>query len=356
MSHKILIVTDAWLPQVNGVVRTLECVIFELQEMGYEINVIHPHLFRRIPCPGYPEIELAINPASKVAKLIEQFQPDALHIATEGPLGWAARKWCLRHRKPFTTAYHTKFPEIVQRYTRVPTSIGYAVVRRFHAPSSAVMVPTPSVARELRAARFTNVIAWSHGVNGRIFKPMDREANDVMNTAHPRWLFVGRASLEKNIDDFCKLDLSGSKWVVGVGPILERLKRDYPQVHYLGVLRQDELAKVYASADAFVFPSKSDTFGLVMLEAMACGTPVAAYPVPGPLDVVGNSPAGVLNHDLKAACEAALTIPRDIPAQYAEQFTWHASTQLLLQHLAWWPHVITLTSPKPSNTALCAAA
>jgi glycosyltransferase involved in cell wall biosynthesis len=337
MTRKLLIVTDAWQPQVNGVVRTIECIADELREMQLTVEIIHPYLFKRMPCPGYSEIELALLPARKIAKLIEEIKPDAIHIATEGPLGWAARKWCLRHKRPFTTAYHTKFPEIVHGYTKLPVTWSYAVMRRFHAPSCAVMVPTPVVARELVAKQFTNVVAWSHGVNGRIFKPMDREANDVMHSEHPRWLFVGRASVEKNIEAFCKQDLPGSKWVVGVGPILQRLKREYPQVNYLGVLSQEQLAKTYSSADVFVFPSKADTFGLVMLEALACGTPVAAYPVPGPLDVIGNSPAGALHEDLKTACESALHIPRNVAANYAKAFTWRASAELLLKHIAWWP-------------------
>jgi glycosyltransferase involved in cell wall biosynthesis len=344
MLKKILIVTDAWQPQVNGVVRTIECIADELREMQLAVEIIHPYLFKRMPCPGYSEIELALLPARKVARLIDEAKPDAIHIATEGPLGWAARKWCLRRKLPFTTAYHTKFPEIVQGYTKLPVAWSYALMRRFHAPSSAVMVPTPAVARELQAKQFTNVVAWSHGVNSRIFKPIDREANDVMHSEHPRWLFVGRASVEKNIEAFCKLDLPGSKWVVGVGPILHRLKREYHSVNYLGVLSQEELAKTYSSADVFVFPSKADTFGLVMLEALACGTPVAAYPVPGPLDVIGDSPAGALHDDLKTACELALHIPRDVAASYAKAFTWRASAQLLLKHIAWWPQ-----ATKPSQ-------
>lgn len=328
---KILIVTDAWSPQVNGVVRTIEAVIDELQQLGHRIEVIHPNLFRRMPCPGYPEIELALWPQRGVAQRIERFAPDAIHIATEGPLGWAARRWCLRHRRPFTTAYHTRFPEIVHGYTGAPVRWGYALMRRFHAPSKAMLVPTAAVARELRARGFANAVEWSHGVNTQLFRPADV---DVLGTPRPRWLFVGRASVEKNIEAFCRLQLPGSKWVVSVGPMLERLKAQYRDVNFRGILPPHELAATYASSDVFVFPSKADTFGLVMLEALACGTPVAAYPVPGPLDVIGDSPAGALHDDLQAACLQALHIPRQVARAHAERFSWRASAELLLRHLA----------------------
>ncbi|MDE2048207.1 MAG: glycosyltransferase family 1 protein [Betaproteobacteria bacterium] len=327
----ILIVTDAWLPQVNGVVRTLEFVIAELRQLGHNVEVLHPNTFRRLPCPGYPEIELALWPARGVARRIEAFAPHAIHIATEGPLGWAARRWCLRNGRAFTTAYHTKFPEIVHGYTRLPVRWGYAVMRRFHGPSHAMLVPTPAVARELRARGFDNAVEWSHGVDTQLFKPDDV---DVLGTARPRWLFVGRASVEKNIEAFCRLPLPGSKWVVGVGPILARLKAEYRDVNFRGVLAPEELARTYASSDVFVFPSKADTFGLVMLEALACGTPVAAYPVPGPLDVIGDSPAGALDADLRAACLRALQIPRDVARAYAQRFDWRSSAELMLRHLA----------------------
>jgi glycosyltransferase involved in cell wall biosynthesis len=328
---RIAIVTDAWKPQVNGVVRTQECVIRELEQMGHEVHTVHPYLFRRVPCPGYPEIELALLPYRGISQRLQALRPDAIHIATEGPLGWAARKWCMKNKHPFTTAYHTKFPEIINGYTRLPLSWAYSVVRRFHSPSSAMLVPTPAVARELQSRGFTNAIAWTHGVDTNQFAPV---SVDVLGTARPRWLFVGRASVEKNIEAFCKLELPGSKWIVGVGPILDRLKASYPEINFRGVLDQDELARTYASSDVFVFPSKADTFGLVMLEALACGTPVAAYPVPGPLDVIGESPAGALDHDLQRACERALSIPRPVARQYAEQFSWRASADLMLQHLA----------------------
>lgn len=300
-----MIVTDAWEPQVNGVVRTLKATRAELQAMGHRVDSLTPHEFRTIPCPTYPDIRLSLLPGAKVAARIRAFDPDALHIATEGPLGMAARRYAIAHALPFTTAYHTRFPEYVQARFAIPLSWTYAFLRWFHRPSKAVMAPTHVVKRDLEARHFRNVRLWSRGVDHAIFKP---ERCDRLKTKPPIFLYVGRVAVEKNIEAFLELDLPGSKWVAGVGPALDRLKARHPNVNFLGVLNQHELAEVYASADVFVFPSKTDTFGLVLLEAMACGLPVAAYPVTGPIDVITDPKAGALDEDLHTACLRALEL------------------------------------------------
>lgn len=327
---KIMIVTDAWEPQVNGVVRTLKQTSHELREMGHEIEMITPNQFKTIPCPTYPDIALSLFPGKGVANKIKAFEPDAIHIATEGPLGLAARAYAVLNRLPFSTAYHTRFPEYVHARTGIPISWTYAFLRWFHKPSMAVMAPTIVVKSDLEKFGFTNVVLWSRGVDTKTFQMQESKA---LNSAHPIFLYVGRVAIEKNINAFLEIDLPGSKWVVGDGPALSKIKQQYPNVNYLGVLNQAELAKVYAAADVFVFPSKTDTFGLVLLEAMACGTPVAAYPVTGPIDVLGNSPAGALHADLRTACIEALRIPREVARAHAEQFSWRASTEQFARHL-----------------------
>ncbi|HUG24257.1 glycosyltransferase family 4 protein [Piscinibacter sp.] len=327
---KIAIVTDAWLPQVNGVVTTL----LELQEglwaRGHEVLVIEPSAFKRIPCPGYREIELAWRPARAVAGMLDSHRLDAIHIATEGPLGSAARAWCLRRGFAFTTAFHTRFPDILAKALHIPERWGYAWFKRFHAPSSGVMVPTEGMLHILRGHGFANLRAWSHGVDLRLFEP---QPSVDLGLPRPVFLFVGRVSYEKNLEAFLKLDLPGSKLVYGVGPLLERLRRRYPQVHWRGVVPRTELVRVYSSADVFVFPSRSETFGLVMLEAMACGTPVAAFPVPGPLDVVGTSDGGVLADDLREAALKALTVSRERARARALQFDWRPVCDQFVSHL-----------------------
>jgi glycosyltransferase involved in cell wall biosynthesis len=328
---RILIVTDAWRPQVNGVVRTLTETMRELRGFGHEVEMIAPEAFRTLPCPTYPDIRLSLFPYHKVARMIEQARPEAIHIATEGPLGMAARRWCLRHGKKFTTAYHTRFPEYIHARTRLPLSVSYAWMRRFHNASSAVMAPTQSIVDALTAHGFENVVLWSRGVDTALFSPNERDRLD--NSAPPRFVYIGRVAVEKNIEAFLKLDLPGSKWVVGDGPLLQRLKKTYPDVYFAGVFPQPELARFYRAADVFVFPSLTDTFGLVLLEAMACGTPVAAFPVAGPLDVVGDSGAGVLDQDLRAACLKALALDRAHVRRIAENFSWQAAARQFECHL-----------------------
>ena len=327
---KIMIVTDAWEPQVNGVVRTLKNTTRELTALGHRVELITPLEFRTIPCPTYPEIRLSLMPRRRVHARIDGFAPDALHIATEGPLGMAARAYAIRHGLPFTTAYHTRFPEYVQARFGIPTSATYRFLRWFHGPSLAVMAPTPVVKHDLEQHGFGNVVLWTRGVDLDIFHPMDSK---VLNTARPIFLYVGRVAIEKNVEAFLKLDLPGSKWVAGEGPALAELKSRYPEANYLGVLSQSELAKVYAAADVFVFPSRTDTFGLVLLEALACGTPVAAYPVTGPIDVLGDGDAGAMNEDLREACLDALKIDRARARAWAERFSWQAASEQFAAHL-----------------------
>jgi len=338
---KIMIVTDAWKPQVNGVVRTLQTTARELQGMGHTVEFLTPLEFSTLPCPTYPDIRLSLFAGGKVRRRLSDFDPDALHIATEGPLGLAARRFALRHNLPFSTAYHTRFPEYVRARTGVPLSWTYAFLRWFHRPSESVMAPTEVVRRDLESHGLTNVVTWSRGVDLEIFKPQESER---LKSDPPIFLYVGRVAVEKNIEAFLELDLPGSKWVVGVGPALQGIRARHPKVNYLGVLDQRELAQVYASADVFVFPSKTDTFGLVLLEAMACGLPVAAYPVTGPLDVIGDSrTAGVMHEDLRTACLEALKLRREDAAAHARKFSWRAATEQFVAHLH--PRLRTAKAP-----------
>ena len=276
---RILIVTDAWSPQVNGVVTTLRHTVRELEQMGHEIGLVTPASFRTMPCPTYREIRLALTPGSRTAEMIDDFDPDAIHIATEGPLGMAARRHCLRTARPFTTSFHTQFPEYVHARCRLPIAFTYAWLRRFHEPSSAVMVPTDEIRNRLKRHGFAHLAHWSRGVDTELFKPVPR---DPAVTARPVFLYAGRVAVEKSIERFLELDLPGTKWVVGDGPARASLKARFPAAVFHGMRHGPDLAYFYQQADAFVFPSRTDTFGLVLLEAMACGTPVAAFPVTGP--------------------------------------------------------------------------
>src|SRR5690349_7812572 len=298
--------------------------------MNHEVRFLTPLDFRTLPCPTYPEIRLSLFPQGGVERRLREFDPDVLHIATEGPLGMAARRFALRNDLPFTTAYHTRFPEYVHARFRLPLAWSYAWLRRFHGPSKAVMAPTQVVVDDLVANGFGNVRLWSRGVDTDVFHP---QPSRRLDTAPPIFLYVGRVAVEKNVEAFLALDLPGSKWVVGTGPALDGIRSRYPQANYLGLLDREELAKVYAAADVFVFPSKTDTFGLVLLEAMACGLPVAAYPVTGPRDVIGDSKAGVLHEDLRTACLEALKLRREDALARAGLFTWRAATEQFVSHL-----------------------
>jgi glycosyltransferase involved in cell wall biosynthesis len=328
---KILLATDAWAPQVNGVVRTLTSLVQELTAMGHQITVVHPGLFRGVACPGYAEIRLAIGTGRKVRRFIDEIEPDAIHIVTEGPIGMAARHWCLARGFAFTTAYHTRFPEYLAERYIAPARLTYAVLRRFHAPSRGVMVATESVRQELASRGFGNLKPWGRGVDATLFDPARREG--ILDFPRPIFLSVGRVAREKNLAAFLSLDLPGSKVVVGDGPQLAELQRRFPAAHFLGRHENTALAQLYAAADVFVFPSRTDTFGLVMLEALASGLPIAAFPVPGPLDVLDGSGAGVLDEDLRRAALGALEIPRERCREHALTFTWPACARQFITQL-----------------------
>jgi len=346
---KILTVTDAWHPQVNGVVRTIEATNRECERLGHETALITPRSFVTMPCPRYPEIRLSLLPYRRVARMIEMHraapQPLAIHIATEGPLGQAARRHCLRQGLPFTTAYHTRFPQYVHAMFGVPERWVYGFLRGFHGAATRVLSPTPEVDRELAQIGLTNVERWTRGVDVDVFRPVSEESPLVADTARPRFLYVGRVSIEKNIEAFLELDLPGTRVVAGQGPALLRLQKRFPDARFLGILSREQLALLYSSVDVFVFPSRTDTFGLVMLEALACGTPVAAFPVQGPLDVVGDSDAACLSNDLRSAALHALRIPRERCRAHAQRYSWRAATE----------QFIALQTPAPSAAPAAAA-
>ncbi|MBK7470078.1 MAG: glycosyltransferase family 1 protein [Betaproteobacteria bacterium] len=327
---RLLLATDAWTPQVNGVVVSIRNTLDCLRRQGHEAMVIEPGQFRTIPCPSYPEIRLALGPARGVTRAIESFAPDAIHIATEGPLGLATRRHCVRNGIPFTTAYHTQFPRYIRARIALPLAWTYRWLRWFHGPSQAVMTATPAMREELVQQGFRNVVHWGRGVDTTLFRPGSRAPGGY---PQPVFLYVGRVSVEKNIDAFLALDLPGTKVVVGDGPERVRLQREFPDAVFVGAKSGAELASHYQRADVFVFPSLTDTFGLVLAEAMACGTPVAAFPVTGPIDVVTDRRAGVLDADLRRACMAALTLDRDHVARFGSTFSWDDATRDFLFHL-----------------------
>ena len=327
---RILVATDAWKPQINGVVRSLESVARALYEFGAEIEFLTPQDFTTIPLPTDHEIRLALASCRSVEKRLDGAAIDHIHIATEGPIGFAARRYCLRMKRPFTTSYHTRFPEYIATRTRIPESVTYAFLRRFHNAGCGVMVSTASIADDLNKRGFQRLMHWSRGVDHRQFTPAKAEAFDL---PRPIFLYAGRLAPEKNVEAFLELDLPGSKVVVGDGPSRRALQAAYPEAHFLGTKTGDALAVQYASADVFVFPSRTDTFGMVLIEALACGLPVAALPVPGPLDVIGTSGAGVLDFDLRAACLAALDIPREKARAHALTFTWANSARQFLDNI-----------------------
>jgi glycosyltransferase involved in cell wall biosynthesis len=327
---RILLVTDAWAPQVNGVVVTLVNTVKWLERWGHQVHVISPQGFRTLPMPTYPEIPLAILPGREVARQIRELRPDAVHIATEGPLGSAARANCLKHGLAFTTAYHTCFPEYVKPRFGVPLAWTYAWMRRFHAPSSAVLVATHAIRELLDARGFRNLAHWSRGVDTELFHPANHRASEL---PRPVFLYVGRIAVEKNLPAFLGLDLPGTKLVVGDGPQRKALEARFPEAVFVGTKTGTELVSYFQRADAFVFPSRTDTFGLVLVEAMACGTPVAAFPVRGPIDVVKDPAAGVLDNDLGAAARAALALDRDKVRQYAVKYSWENSSRQFLSNL-----------------------
>ena len=328
---RILIVTDAWFPQVNGVVRTLSTVGKELEALGHAVKFVTPADFRTVPMPTYPEIRLSLNPFGGVARAFEDFKPEAIHIATEGPLGFAARRYCVKRKLPFTSSFHTKFPEYIQARTGLPVGLAYAVVRWFHGAAQRTMVATASLQRELEERGFERMVRWTRGVDLDLFRPRDK---DFLDAPRPVYLYVGRIAVEKNIQAFLDLDLDGTKVVVGDGPQLEDCRKRYPAVRFVGAKHGEDLARHYAAADVFVFPSRTDTFGNVMLEALAAGVPVAAFPVTGPNDVINGFGVGCLNEDLAQAARSALEIPGERCRDHAATMSWRACAEQFLGNLA----------------------
>ena len=329
---KITIVTDAWKPQINGVVRSIECTVNELVRMNVEVALITPQMYRNVPCPTYPEIRLALVKPGRIGRTLEEQQPSFVHIATEGPLGLAARRWCMRHGMPFSTSYHTRFPEYISARWPVPEKLLYAFVRRFHNAGNVCMVATESLHTELASKGFQNLHRWSRGIDGDLFHPMPLE-DKPFGLPRPIFMTVGRVAVEKNLPAFLDLELPGSKVVVGDGPHRAELEARYPNVHFTGTKTGEALANAYAQADVFVFPSVTDTFGNTILEALASGVPVAAYPATGPKDILGSHPAaGIINNDLQKAALDALSCSRSAARALAETYTWKAATTQFWQN------------------------
>lgn len=339
-NNKITIVTDAWHPQVNGVVRSIDETNRELEALGMDVTMLTPELFRSIPCPTYREIRLSLARFGKVAKLLEAAQPSFVHIATEGPIGFQARRWCIKKNMPFTTSYHTRFPEYVAERFPIPQKWLYGFIRRFHNAGSGCMVATKSMRQELSSRGITNLMGWSRGVDTTLFRPMPLEPSPL-GLKRPIFLTVGRVSVEKNLPVFLDLALPGSKIVVGDGPARAGLEKTYPGVVFTGMKFGEELARLYAQADVFVFPSRTDTFGNTILESLASGVPVAAFPVTGPVDIIANHrDAGILDEDLARGAIAALDCSRTAARALAETFTWKAATRQFLDN------IITASGPR----------
>ncbi len=349
---RIALITDAWSPQVNGVVRTLKRTVQELEGLGHEILLITPELFRTIPMPSYPEIPISIMPGRKVARMLDSFDPEAVHIATEGSIGWSARRYCLKRKRPYTSAYHTRFPEYVRLRAPIPLSWSYAIMRRFHDSAVQTMVATASLQAELEDKGFNNLVRWSRGVDTERFH---MQSSDALVGIKPAFLYLGRVAVEKNIEAFLSLDLPGQKYVIGDGPAMADLQQCFPEVQFLGYLENGTLARTLSAADVMVFPSLTDTFGLVMLEAMACGVPVAALPAPGPVDVIINGVNGWVDENLRQACINALQVNRDSCRRFAEQNSWEACTQQFLSNLCPTPSISNSTAEQSSESKVAPA-
>ena len=346
---KILVATDAWHPQVNGVVHTLGHVAREATALGAELQFLSPGQFWTLPMPGYREIRLALAAPGNIERRLDRAQADAIHIATEGPLGHAVRFVCMKRGIPFTSSFHTRFPDYLAG--RVPVrkrwarNVAWLWLRQFHAAASSVLAATPTLQRELAARGFHDVKLWPRGVDARLFRPRN---GATLNLPRPIFLTVGRLAVEKNVEAFLKLDLPGTKLVVGDGPARASLERTYPEAVFLGSRQGEALAEIYAAADVFVFPSRTDTFGLVLLEALASGVPVAGFPAAAPRDVIGEAPVGRLNEDLRLACLAALDCSRADCRAFAERLTWEASARIFLSHVS---HAAKPMRVKPGRIA-----
>lgn len=339
----IVLATDAWHPQVNGVVRSLSATVDCLRRQGHRVEVIEPSRFRTIPCPTYPEIRLSLGCRRKVSRLLDEAVPDSIHIATEGPIGWATRSWCIRNGRRYTTAFHTRFPDYVALRTGLPPGLLWALMRRFHGPAARTFTATVSLAEELKSRGLERTHIWPRGVDLEQFNPAVAPHPNIASLPRPVLLNVGRVALEKNIEAFLRLDVKGTKVVVGGGPAMEPMKAQFPEAMFLGPMQGRQLASAYTAADVFVFPSRTDTFGLVNIEALACGLPVAAFPAPGPNDIVGNRGRGVnggqerigcLHQDLGKAVERALTADRGAAALEASYYSWDRCTDMFLDGLS----------------------
>ncbi|MBU6461514.1 MAG: glycosyltransferase family 1 protein [Bradyrhizobium sp.] len=339
---RILVATDAWHPQVNGVVRTLAMLAEAAAAFGAEISFLTPQSFRTFAMPSYPDLRLALPSPARTARLIEAARADSIHIATEGPIGLSVRRYCRKHRLPFTTSFHTRFPEYISARLPISEAWTWAGLRWFHGASQAVMAATPALAAELRLRGFRNVVLWPRGVDAKLFHP---RAVDL-GLPRPIFVCVGRVAVEKNLEAFLDLDLPGTKLIVGDGPARAALSRKYPEAVFIGARQSEELAQAYAGSDVFVFPSRTDTFGLVLLEALASGLPVAAFPVTGPRDVIGTAPVGILDEDLRTACLLALNLSPQLCLEFAARHTWDASARAFVDHMADIRHV------DPDDTAV----
>lgn len=338
---RIALISDAWHPQINGVVTTLTNTCQALEKLGHIVELIAPERFRTCPCPGYPEVGLAFLCGPRLRPIIEAFQPDAIHLATEGPVGYAARRYCLYRGFHYTTSFHSRFPEYLKLRIGFPLSVSSAYLRWFHSKSTGVMVATESLCRELAAKGFQRLALWSRGIDTMLFQPRDKA---FLQERRPIFMFAGRVAIEKNVEAFLTLDLPGTKYVVGNGPQREELAHRYPTVRFVGFKQGEELARYMAAADVLVFPSLTDTFGLVILEALACGVPVAAYPVQGPKDVIIDMRVGVLDLDLRQAAIEALSLHPEDCWRYALQFSWENCSRQFVDNLtpmgtgfgSWW--------------------
>jgi glycosyltransferase involved in cell wall biosynthesis len=340
---KIVLASDAWHPQVNGVVRSLSMTVERLRRLGHDVEVIEPSLFWTMPCPTYPEIRLSLACRGKVRRMLDEARPDSIHIATEGPIGWAARNWCVAYGRRYTTAFHTRFPDYVSIRTGIPEEWIWRVMRRFHGPAEKTFTATKSLSDELNSRGLGRTHMWPRGVDLDQFNPDVPPHPALARLPRPILLNVGRVAPEKNIEAFLSLDVVGSKVVIGGGPALDKMRAAYPAVSFLGPKHGAELASAYTAADVFVFPSRTDTFGLVNIEALGCGLPVAAYPVPGPADILGPDECGIhgatdrigaMDEDLAKAVRRALTADRAAAAAEARHYSWDRCTGLFLDGLA----------------------
>ena len=348
---RIALISDAWKPQVNGVVRTLSTTVGELERLGHVVEVINPAQFATVPCPSYPEIRLALGAGRAVRARLDAFAPDAIHIATEGPLGWAARRWCGLRVMPFTTSFHTRFPDYLAVRTGLSAEMFWPALRRFHRPAAAVFAATETLGRELRGRGLPRTHRWSRGVDLSLFTPDGPAHPALANLARPVLLYVGRVAVEKNIEAFLAIDTQETKVVVGDGPGLAVLRARHPEALFLGTLHGTSLAAAYRTADLLVFPSRTDTFGLVMIEALASGTPVAAFPVAGPLDVLGTSGAGAMDEDLGLAIRAGLAVPPMRCVETARAFSWARCTEQFVAGLHPKRHAVTMRFDRAADGA-----